>query len=213
MRLTVFGATGGTGGHLVQQAVQAGHEVTAVVRDPARLTVAHPDLLVITATDLTDAAALRSAVADRDAVLSAVGAPTNKQAGIASAATRGILEAMAASRVRRFVAISAAPVGEIPPGEDLLGRKLVFPLIRTAFRKIYADLAAMERVIAASSTDWTVLRPPRLLDGPLTGHYRTAIGANVPNARSISRADLAHAMLTLLDERTAVRRAVGVANY
>ncbi|QKW51765.1 NAD(P)-dependent oxidoreductase [Streptomyces buecherae] len=211
MRLTVFGATGGTGRLLVRQALDAGHQVTAVVRDPARLAVTHPELTVVTAPDLTDERALRPAVAGRDAVLSAVGAPTNKRAGIASAAARGIVRAMAAGDVRRLVAISAAPVGEIPQGEALLGRAVMWPLVRAAFRKVYADLAVMERVVAASDTDWTLVRPPRLLDRPLTGTYRTALGTGVRDGHSLSRADLAHAMLALLDDPRAVRQYVGVA--
>ncbi|MFE6779880.1 NAD(P)-dependent oxidoreductase [Streptomyces sp. NPDC057702] len=212
MRLTVFGATGGTGGHVVRQALDAGHQVTAVVRDPARLTVTHPELTVVTARDLTDARALRPAVEGRDAVLSGVGAPTNKRAGIASAGTRGIVRAMEAGGVRRLVAVSAAPVGAIPPGEAMLGRAVMWPVIRAVFRKIYADPAVMERVIAESATDWTVVRPPRLLDKPLTGTYRTAVGANVRDARTLGRADLAHAMLALLDDPGVVRQAVGVAD-
>lgn len=212
MRLTVFGATGGTGRQVVQQALETGHQVTAVVRDPARLAVTHPELTVVTAADLTDARSLVPAVEGRDAVLSGVGAPSNKQAGIASAGTRGIVRAMETAGARRFVAVSAAPVGEVPPGEALLGRKLMLPLVRAAFRQVYADLTAMERVIADSATEWTVVRPPRLLDRPLTGRYRTAVGGNVPNSRTISRADLAHAMLAVLDDPTTVRQPVGVAD-
>ncbi|MDV7216720.1 NAD(P)-dependent oxidoreductase, partial [Streptomyces prunicolor] len=68
MKLTVFGATGGIGQEIVRQALASGHEVTAVVRDPARLTVRGAGLEVFRA-DLTDPEAVRPAVAGRDAVL------------------------------------------------------------------------------------------------------------------------------------------------
>ncbi|MDF3146555.1 NAD(P)H-binding protein, partial [Streptomyces sp. T21Q-yed] len=73
MKLTVFGATGGTGKEIVRQALDAGHQVTAVVRDPARFTVTGEQLEVFRA-DLADPQALRPAVAGRDAVLSGLGA-------------------------------------------------------------------------------------------------------------------------------------------
>ena len=117
MRLTVFGATGGVGGHVVRQALERGDEVTAVVRDPARLRVRHDRLDVVVA-DLTDprALAVAPAVAGSEAAISAVGPRGRGDAGVATAATRTILAALATTGVRQFVAVSAAPVGPVPPG-------------------------------------------------------------------------------------------------
>jgi putative NADH-flavin reductase len=165
MRFTVFGATGGTGRQLVRQALDAGHDVTAVVRDPARLPVQHERLDVVTA-DVTDPDALGPALAGRDAVLSALGAPGNKAAGIASKGTRAILGAMEASGVQRYIGVSAAPVERDADGESLFVRAVMLPLVRRAFREVYADLTVMEDVIRASAVDWTIVRPPRLTDKP-----------------------------------------------
>ncbi|PXY29328.1 epimerase [Prauserella sp. PE36] len=208
MKLTIFGATGGTGKQLVRQALDAGHAVTAVVRDPARLPISHASLEVVTA-DVTDAGALRPLVEGRDAVLSSLGAGSRSGAGIATAGTTAILTAMAESGVRRFVAVSAMPVGPVPPGESLFFRG-VRRVLLTALKDVYADLARMEAEIARSDTDWTVLWPPQLTDGPLTGAYAREIGANVAKRHKISRADLAHAMLAALDDPATVRRSVGV---
>ncbi|MFE0427047.1 NAD(P)-dependent oxidoreductase [Streptomyces sp. NPDC058953] len=211
MRYTVFGATGGTGRQLVQQALDAGHQVTAVVRDPARLPVPAHERLEVVVADVTDPEALRPAVAGRDAVLSALGAPTNKTAGIASAGTRAILRALDAEGVRRLVVVSATPVGPPPPGEGPLYRLVLLPLVRRVFRDVYADLSAMENEIRAAGADWTVVRPPRLTDGPSTPSYRTAFGGAVPGGHTVSRADVAQAMLALADDPAAVGQVVGVA--
>lgn len=81
MKITVFGATGGVGREVVRQALDAGHEVTAVVRDPARLPVpAHERLRVVTVADVTDPDAVLAVVGGQDAVVSALGATNNKQA-------------------------------------------------------------------------------------------------------------------------------------
>jgi uncharacterized protein YbjT (DUF2867 family) len=212
MKLTVFGATGGIGGHVVTQALEAGHTVTAVVRDRARLAVPdHPGLHVVTVPGLTESGPLEPALSGSDAALSGVGPRSLKQAGIATVATRGILGALEATGVRRFVAVSAMPAGPVPDGERFLGRRIAYPLVRRLLRKVYDDLETMEADIRRSGTEWTVVRPPRLTDKPVSGRYRLAFGANVPNGGFVARADVAHAMLALLADPRAIDQPVGIA--
>ncbi|MFF2650898.1 NAD(P)-dependent oxidoreductase [Streptomyces sp. NPDC058045] len=210
MKLTVFGATGGIGREVVRQALAAGHEVTAVVRDPARLTVTG-DRLEVFRSDLADAETLRPAVAGRDAVLSGLGPRSRKDAGVVTPLTRTVLDAMRAEGVRRLLVVSASPVGAPAPDDPLLDRA-ARRVISAVLRDVYADLAAMERLLAESGTDWTAVRPPRLTDGQPTGSYRTVVGGAPRGGRSIARADVAHAMLALVDDPAAVRQGVGVAD-
>ncbi|CAM5328135.1 NAD(P)-dependent oxidoreductase [Streptomyces narbonensis] len=209
MKLTVFGATGGIGREIVHQALAAGHEVTAVVRDPARLAVTG-ERLVVHRADLTDPEALRPAVAGRDAVLSGLGARGRANAGVAARLTRSVLAAMEAERVRRLVVVSAAPLGPVAEGDGMLD-KAALAVINRVLKDIYADLRVMESALAASATDWTSVRPPKLTDKPLTGRYRTVVGGNPPRGRTLARADVAHAMLAMIDAPTTVGQGVGVA--
>ncbi|MFJ8213099.1 NAD(P)-dependent oxidoreductase [Streptomyces sp. NPDC096033] len=216
MKITVFGATGGVGREVVRQALAAGHEVTAVVRDPARLDVPAQDRLrVAVVADLTDESALLPVLAGRDAVVSALGAANNKQARltpVTGPALRAVVAAMQRAGVERLTAVSAAPLGPDAKGDGLLLRKVGYPLLRWALRDLYADLAVMESVIAGvSGVRWTVVRPPRLLNRPGTGHYRRALDANVPGGRVIARADVATALLDLLSDPSTAGHAVGVA--
>src|SRR3984893_1245319 len=115
MKLTIFAATGGIGRQALEQAVAAGHDVTAVVRNPKKLS---GEVRVVTA-DLAapDPAALKSAVEGADAVLSGLGPRSTSEAGIAAQGTRAIAAAMKAAGVRRIVVVSAAPIGTVPsPG-------------------------------------------------------------------------------------------------
>jgi putative NADH-flavin reductase len=195
----------------VAQALTRGHSVTAVVRDPIRLPIRDPALTVLSVAGLQDPDALQPAVRGRDAVLSAVG-PRGRGVGpVASASARSILSAMHAAGVDRIVVVSAAPVGPVPVDEGVLNRRLVLPLVSRILRSVYTDLADMEAVLRASDTAWTVVRPPKLVDKPLSGTYRSALGANVARGTSISRADVAHLMLTTLDQPATVRQAVGIA--
>ncbi|MFH8254250.1 NAD(P)-dependent oxidoreductase [Streptomyces roseolus] len=211
MKLTVFGATGGVGREVVRQALDAGHEVTAVVRDPARFTVTGERLEVFR-SDLADAGALRGAVAGRDAVLSGLGARNRADAasGVAARLTRPVLAAMDAEGVRRLVVVSAAPVGPAAEGDGLLD-KAVLAVVRNVLKDVYADLRVMESELAASAADWTSVRPPKLTDRPLTGRYRTVVGGTPARGRTLARADVAHAMLAVLADPSTVRRGVGVA--
>src|SRR5215213_448990 len=212
MKITVFGATGGIGGNVVRQALDAGHKVTAVVRDPARFDVSHPALEVATVADLTDPEVLRPVLETSDAAISGVGPRTRKDGPVASSATRGILRAMEASGVRRFVAVSAVPVGPVPKGESFVNRRILLPFINAFARDVYVDLAEMEDEIRRNATEWTIVRPPKLTNKPLAGTYRTIVGGNVPRGYTISRADVAHLMLRVLEQPETITQAVGIAN-
>lgn len=208
MHLTVFGATGGIGREIVRQALASGHQVTAVVRDPAGLTVTGSGLQVVRA-DLTDPETIRPAVAGRDAVLSGLGARARKDAGVATRLTRTVLAAMEAEQVRRLLVVSAAPVGPQPQA-GLLDRAAL-GVVSAILKDIYVDLGEMEAELARSGTDWTSVRPPRLQNKPLTGTYRSVIGGFPPKGRFIGRADVAHAMLAMITDEGTVKQGVGVA--
>jgi putative NADH-flavin reductase len=209
MRLTIFGASGKTGRHLVGQALEAGHTVTAVVRDPARLPIRHDRLLVAVA-DVLDPAAIEPAVADADAVISALGPRSYRgPSSIISAGTASILQAMRATGTSRVVVISAAPVATDDHGTTLPYRLLV-GVLRALLRRAYADMAVMEEETRRSGTDWTILRPPRLTDGPRTGTWRQAKDANLRRGYRISRADLAEAILASLDDPDTVKATIAI---
>jgi putative NADH-flavin reductase len=220
VKLALLGATGGVGREILNQALAAGHSVTAVVRNPSKLS-AEVDVVRL---DLAspDGEVLAALLRNVDAVISAVGPSRAAQAGIAARTTAAITHAMAGAGVRRLVVISAAPVGVVPsthrphpprydPGDDLLMRYLLSPLIRRLLGPVYTDLADMEDLLRDGSLDWTAIRPPRLTSGRLTRTYRTAIDRNVRHGLFISRRDVAHLMLTVLQQHETVGHSVGVA--
>ncbi|XMN07109.1 NAD(P)-dependent oxidoreductase [Streptomyces griseobrunneus] len=210
MRITVFGATGGIGQELVRQALAAGHEVSAVVRDPDRLPESLDRAAMHAVVRLDDPAVARAAVAGRDAVLSGLGSRGRKANGVAERLTGRIIDAMEAEGTRRLLVVSAVPVGPVPAGEPLVDR-LARKAVGAVLAELYADLARMEAALERSATDWTSVRPPKLTDGPRTGTYRKVVGGAPVSSRAISRADVAHAMLGLIDDPAAVKQGVGVA--
>lgn len=207
--ITIFGATGGVGAHLVQLALAKGHEVTAVARDPVKVTLRH-DRLQVVRGDILDRASVEQAVSGAEAVFSSVGPRRRKDGPVCGPGTAHILAAMRASGVRRFVAVSAAPVPDHDAGEKPLYRLTVRKLLRAILKDLYTDLAVMEGEARRSDLDWTIVRPPRLTDKPATGTYRTALGRNIPGGYLISRADLAAEMLRTLDDPATFRTTVGI---
>ena len=217
MKLTVFGASGGTGSAVVSQALDAGHEVVAVVRDPARLPISHRNLTVVTA-DVMRPGDIADAVTGRDAIISALGHSRRRQDRKSAAVTfcadsaRSITEAMRIAGSRRLVIVSASgPYAD--EGDGPLLRYVAKPLLgRTVFKTVWDDLVAMEGVVRASGLDWTVLRPPQLTDKPLTGRYRTRQGLNLRRGLRVARADVAHLALAVVADPDTFRTAIYLAD-
>ena len=210
-KLTVLGSTGATGRRLLSRALDAGYRVTAVVRRPDALPVTHANLNVVVA-DVTDPQAMSGAVRGAVAVLSTLGSrqmcrPTT----LYSAAARAALAAMAETGVTRLVCVSAIPA-EPDELKSPLERHVIHPLLFRFFGGGYDDMRVMEAELRRSSTNWTAFRPPYLTDAKGTGTYRFAVDAPLKGAWSISRDDLAKAMLESLDNQALFRHAVAIAH-
>ncbi len=211
MKLTILGATGATGTRLVEQALAAGHEVTAVVRDPARLAVPAQQRLRTVTADVMDPASITPAVAGADAVISAVGPRGTGPTTVIQDSVRSIIQAMRKTGTRRLLEVSGSVVAD--EGESPYLRYLLKPVARRTFlRHVCADMRRGEDEIRQSNLEWTIFRPPSLTAKAAKGTYRTAIDRNLPHGFTISRADLAACILALLDDASTVHRHVAIAN-
>ena len=207
MNVIVFGANGGIGRHVVEQALAAGHTVTAVARRPETITVQHP-LLTIRRGDVLQAAGLTALLTGQEAVVSAIGVPGRAPTVIYSDGIANILQAMRPAGVRRLLCISATG---LDPG-PLLQHWIAKPLLWAILRNMYTDLVCMEERVKSSAVDWTIIRPPRLNDGPHTGHYASSLNQHLPGAWFLSRADLADYIVKHLADPATYRAWVEVAN-
>jgi putative NADH-flavin reductase len=199
MKIIVFGATGGTGKLIVSQALAKGHSVTAFVRNPEGLTP-DPHLRVVQG-DLFDLATVIDAVRGHRAVLSALGARSRKKADILANAIPVMLEAMRQEYVTRLIVLGASGVQrDHGKYQNALTNMAIWVAKKTVLKHPFVDQTALERLLAASDVDYTIVRAPRLLDGPFTGTYRVLPDALPPGALSISRADVADFMLQQLTD-------------
>lgn len=203
-RTVIFGATGGTGQALVQQALDQGHFVTAFVRDPARLLIRHERLHLITG-DVLNPDTLPNALQNQDAVLCALGRNPFVNDPVCSVGTRNILSEMARQGIRRIIVESSVGVG------DSFARCGGFQkfLFQTLLRAYFADKAIQEQHIQADNqANWTIVRPVALTNGPATDALRasTTVQFRGFDAPSVSRADVARFMLDQLDQPTFLRQ-------
>ena len=195
MKLLIIGASRGTGLQLLHQSRQAGHAVTALARHFPDLPQEQGRLRVLTG-DVLNGADVREAMIGQEAVCLTLGiGVTFKPVTVFSRGTRNVLAAMAELGVRRLVCITGIGAGDSKGHGGFLYDWIFNPLL---LKTIYQDKDRQEALIRASETDWTIVRPGFLTNGPLTGKYRVITDLSGITAGKISRADVAHFMLTEL---------------
>ncbi len=208
MKLVVLGATGGIGIEILRQTIERGHEVTAFVRTPGALQTFGNSVAVIQG-DLLDSCQLTKALEGHEAVLSGFGPRTpiaRKDADLLRRFARPLTGAMQQAGVRRLVLVSTAFLfrDSILPPAWLVGRLF--------FRDLVADALGMEEVIRTSALDWTIVRPPRLVDKPRAARYRVREGHLPALGFKISRADVADFMIRTAETGAHIRQVVGVSD-
>jgi len=204
MKVLVLGATGATGREVVRAALALKLDVTAFVRTPARFAISDPKLKIAEG-DVGDYAAVSRAVAGQDAIISTlgVGKPL-KSDPVVIDGIRNLLRAMGEHSVRRLIYLSFIGVSESRADAGLIVRYIA----RLPLRHEIADHEIKEDLIRRSSVDWTIVRAPKLSNGPATGRYR--VGDTI-RAQSlfpiISRADLASFLVEQLSDSAWIRKA------
>ena len=203
MRLLILGATGNTGTQLVDLALARDHEVTAFVRSPANVARRHPRLKVLQG-DPHSADELAAALPGHDVVLSALGVrPPDafRPHTVLQDCAASTVAAMTRAGVGRIVLVSAAV---------LFPEKGVrFAFFRWLLTQVRRDLEAAEQIVRATSFEWTIARPPRLIQTSDEG-YRATRDALPNGAFSMSFRAVAAFMLDSVEQRTHVQQIVGL---
>lgn len=205
MRIAVFGATGGTGRQVVEQALTAGHAVVALARDPARLALQDARLTVVQG-DVLDRSRVDETIAGADVVIVSLGNTANNPDYIVSRGTEVIVDAMtSAGGPRRLIVVSSLGVGESRDQVPFAFKMLM----NTVLKKAMEDKERQETLVKASGFDWIIVRPGGLTNGPATGSYKSGVDVKL-TAGQVSRADVAAFVLQQLDDDTYLRQAPAI---
>lgn len=192
MNLLIVGATRGIGRQLLEQSLAAGHQVRAMARTPASITLRHERLQVV-AGDILDPRALVAALEGREAVMVSVGVGFGfKPVSLFSEGARILIGAMEKAGVRRLLTVTGLGAGDSRDHGGLLYDRIFYPLL---LKRMYQDKDREERLIRNSGLDWTLVRPGLLTNGPKTAVYRAITNLEGLRGGRISRADVAHFML------------------
>ena len=202
MHIALFGATGGTGMQVVEQGLAAGHSVSALARDPAKLSAR--DGLTVVQGDVLNQSAADACVEGTDAVICVLGTKPGDEP-VEVAGTERILAAMAKHGVHRLIAVSSMGVGDSIDQINLAFRIIM----NLTLKRIMKAKEEQERLIMASDTDWTIVRPGGLTDGPPTGTYKAGTEKSI-KAKQVSRADVADFVLKQLTDDRYVRQTPAV---
>lgn len=204
MKIVVFGASGGMGIKVVQQALEAGHMVTAFLRTPSKIAIQHPNLTLFQG-DVMDAAAVENAIAGQEVVISVLHPTRPPVPGMMETAAKNIVAAMQKHGIRRIISTTGAVVSQ-PEDQPKVADRLINALLKLLAKDFVLGSTANVKVLQASDLDWTIARYPRLTDGAHTGKYRVSyIGKD--SGTQISRADGADFVLKELTEKKWLRKA------
>ena len=186
MKIIVFGASGGTGTEIVKQALAAGYNVTAFVRNPVKIELIHPNLRIFQG-DAQNAVEVERAISGQHAVISALGPTRPPVPGMMANAAQNIVAAMKKHKISRLVSTTGAGVRDAQDQPKLIDH-LMKGLLTLIAGEVLRDSATNVSIIQESGLDWTIVRFPRLIDGQHTGKYRVGyVGRN--SGSQLSRAD------------------------
>jgi putative NADH-flavin reductase len=202
MHIALFGATGGTGQQILAQALEQGHRVTALVRDPSKLSERTGLTKVV--GDALDQSAATACVSGADAVVCVLGSHGGRDP-IEARGTGRILDAMRETGVRRIVVVTSLGVGDSREQLPWFFRVIM----ELTLKAVLAAKEEQERLVKTSGLDWIIIRPGGLTDGPKTGTYRFGVDRSLKSGR-IARADVADFVLRQLNDDTFLRQTPAV---
>lgn len=208
-KIIVFGAAGGTGKKVVQQALQLGYEVKAIVRKPEILTVRHPKLTIVKG-DVLQIDTFQNEMEDVNTVISCLGIPKVQPTTLYSESMVNIIAIMKRNAVRRILCVSSGAI-DIPPNSSFIMTFLLKNVLQRIYKPVYADMNVMEEELKSSGLDYTIVRAPKLTDGKRTNNYRIVTQQPLKKIPTISRADLAGFMLKSVDDKNTFKSTIEVA--
>ena len=204
MKILIIGASRGIGKQLLAFALDNGHEVSVLARNPDKIDVSHPRLRIVRG-DVLDRAAVALAVAGQDAICLCFGIPpTRKPVEVFSSGTANVINAIGDRSDVMLLAITGVGAGDSKGHGGFVFDRIICPLL---LRTIYEDKDRQEHIIERSRLKWIIVRPAMLTNGPRTGHYKLINNLAGVTSKKISRADVADFILAQLDEPTQLRKA------
>lgn len=210
--IALFGATGPTGKHIIEEALKQGYSLSVYTRDAKKLESFAGRVKIIVG-DLSDQDAIAKCINDADVVISALGPNALKVQGDKPVmhGLANIIAAMHHAGVRRLIQISTAAYRD--PKDSFVFKAHAFALLfKVIARKGFEDIKATGELIANSDLEWTLVRIPNLKDGPANGNVNVGWYGKTKLSMKLSRANLAKFLVNQIVDKAFVRAAPAIAD-
>ena len=205
-RIIIFGATGGTGKELVKQALESGNRVTAFARTPQKMKVSHNNLKIVQG-DVLNYLDVLNAVDNQDVIFCNLGMPASDKSTLRADGTANIVKAMEEKGIKRLVCQTSLGFAD---SKEVLPWHMKYIIVPFILKNAFKDHELQESVIEKSNLDWTIVRPGNMTNGKLTKTYQHGFMPTEKIKLKVSRADVAHFMLTQIDSNEYLRKKVGI---
>ncbi|MFN0188843.1 MAG: NAD(P)-dependent oxidoreductase [Bacteroidia bacterium] len=209
MEVILFGASGGTGKEVLLQALEQGHCVTAITRDPSKITIQSESLTVVQGDVLSSN--LDHFYRGKDAVICCLGAPANKAGTLRSEGTKNIINAMKRANVNRLIcqtSLGFSDSSSVLNCTSFFFKRVVVPYI---LKETFKEHHLQEMAIKQSGLTWTIVRPGNLTNGKKTENYKYGFSFSDPTLKvKISRADVAHLLVKQLATKENNQKVIGI---
>jgi putative NADH-flavin reductase len=209
MKILLFGATGGTGKQVLVQALEQGHNVTAVVRNTNKINIKSTNLKIIESDVITSN--IEDAFIKQDAVICCLGTPANKAGTLRSQGTKNIIDAMKKANISRLICQTSLGYGdskEVLSNTSFFFKNIIVPFV---LKSTFKEHQLQETIIKQSGLNWTIVRPGNLINGKKTENYKHGFSNTDKMLKiKISRADVAHFLLLQLSTTENLQKAIGV---
>jgi len=205
-RIVIFGATGATGQKVVEQALAQDYQVSGFVRNPSKMQIKDKDLELMQG-DVLNFEHVSSAVKGQDAVVCCLGMPASDKSTLRADGTANIIKAMKKHGVQRLICQTSLGFAD---SKKILPWHMKYLIVPFILKNAFRDHELQESKIEASNLDWTIVRPGNMTNGSITGNYKSGFSADAKIKLKISRADVAHYILEVLNKNKEIHSKVGI---
>ena len=201
MNILVFGATGKTGSIVVKMLLKKNHKVTAYVRNPAKITLAHSHLTIIEGS-IENEKKLVETLSGKDMVITCLGSANRKESNLLANFGQVLSESMKKADVNRIIYMASAGIHQEIKG-------IAGFIVNRFIGHVLKDHAAAVACFMKPGFDYTILRPMQLTDGDLTARYKTST-QGIPGNKPISRNNVAHFIVDVVEKGHSLNASIGM---
>lgn len=206
-KIAIVGGNGKVGRFIAKRALEDGHQVRMLVRDPTRLTNTDERIEIVKG-DAQDINSIRSLLKGCHIVINTLGQPV-KDSPIYSSVTKSILTAMNELGIRRYIGVTGGSLDITGDNKNIIN-KIGARIFRFLFPKMMADKKMELAILARSDVEWTLVRLPFVVEGSAAGNIKESL-TDMPGIK-ITNTDIADFIINQISDKKYIRKTPFIAN-